>query len=118
MDQPKVRKLGVFKSAAIITCNQPFDQGIVDLIEEYLCFKKIPLIFLLNPAHASPSHDQKKVYHLSSDGSAYVNNRPRVLVTLALALAEAIPESGVYCAGSITSSGLQRSPSQAAISQV
>ena len=60
MDQPKVRKLGVFKSAAIITCNQPFDQGIVDLIEEYLCLKKIPLIFLLSPAHASPSHDQKR----------------------------------------------------------
>ena len=60
----------------------------------------------------------KKVHHLSSDGSTDVNNRPRVLVTLALALAEAIPESGVYCAGSITSSGLQRSPSQAATSQV
>ena len=118
MDQPKVRKLGVFKSAAIITCNQPFDQGIVDLIEEYLCFKKNSIDFPFKSGPCFSFTWPKKVHHLSSDGSTDVNNRPRVLVTLALALAEAIPESGVYCAGSITSSGFQRSPSQAATSQV
>ena len=58
MDQPKVRKLGVFKSAAIITCNQPFDQGIVDLIEEYLCLKKIQS----NKADYAFFHTQNTVF--------------------------------------------------------